>query len=199
MRHQPDPPHESIRRIFRRTPIASTRHSTRMAKADRTISPTRRSDSAERSRKAGRPPGCDGGMSAPPGIMSSNVKDPAAIPVRPSSCGTPGRSPAWRRTPCGNDPGPVRLAGPGHRSHRRDPLRPGRLGVVRRTTQRVAAYALVVDGDTDILLVRAGPLSATPAVGISPVVASSSENLRPSVPSVRRERRPGSRSGWVHC
>lgn len=34
--------------------------------------------------------------------------------------------------------------------------------VVRRTTQRAAAYALVIDGDTDILLVRAGPLSATP-------------------------------------
>ena len=34
--------------------------------------------------------------------------------------------------------------------------------VVRRTTQRVVAYALVIDGDTDILLVRAGPLSVTP-------------------------------------
>ena len=32
---------------------------------------------------------------------------------------------------------------------------------MRRTTQRTAAYALVVDGDR-VLLVRAGPLSATP-------------------------------------
>lgn len=34
--------------------------------------------------------------------------------------------------------------------------------VMRRTTQRAAAYALVIDCDTNILLVRAGPLSATP-------------------------------------
>lgn len=34
--------------------------------------------------------------------------------------------------------------------------------VVRRTTQRAAAYALIIDGDMNVLLVRAGPLSATP-------------------------------------
>ena len=33
---------------------------------------------------------------------------------------------------------------------------------MRLTTQRAAAYALIIDGDRRVLLVRAGPLSATP-------------------------------------
>ena len=33
---------------------------------------------------------------------------------------------------------------------------------MQRTTQRAAAYALVIDDDKKILLVRAGPLSSTP-------------------------------------